>query len=157
MDQPVVAQFIERLASAFAEDDTDAAGKATEAANVRRVQETYRALASGDMAAFLETLAEDMEMEFVGSPNGLFAGRYRGREESARAVVENFAKVEEQRPEIHWVVAQGDVVIVVGQESGRIRRTGLPYDSHFVQVFTFRDGKMARYREIYDSTTMTDT
>ena len=39
MDQVVVSQFIDRLASAFEEDDADAAVKAAESANVRRVQE----------------------------------------------------------------------------------------------------------------------
>jgi uncharacterized protein len=156
MDQPVVAQFIERLASAFAEDDAESAAKAAEAANVSRVQESYRALARGDLAAFLEMLAEDVEMEFVGSPRGLFAGRWRGREEAARALGDNFAQVEEQRPEVHTVVAQGDVVVVVAHEHGRFRRTGLPYETHWVQIFTFRDGKVVRFREIYDSTTMAE-
>ena len=44
MDQVSVAQFIDRLASAFEEDDAGAAAKAAEAANVRYVQENYRAL-----------------------------------------------------------------------------------------------------------------
>ncbi len=150
-------QFIDRLVSAFEEDDAEAGSKLTESANVRRVQENYRALARGDLAAFLEMLAEDVEMEFVGSPNGLFAGRWRGREQAGRAIGENFSKVEDQRPEVHSVVAQGDVVVVVAQERGRFRGTGLPYDTHFVQIFTFRDGKLARFRQIYDSTTMSET
>ncbi len=108
------------------------------------------------MAAFLEMLAEDVEIEFVGSPRGLFAGRWRGREEAALAIGENFAQVEEQRPEVHSVVAQGDVVVVVAHEHGRFRRTGLLYETHWVQIFTFRDGKVVRFREIYDSTTMAD-
>ena len=83
MDQVVVAQFIDRLASAFEEDDADAAVKAAESANVRRVQENYRALARGDLAAFLDAMAEDVEMEFVGSParpvRRAMAGPGRGR------------------------------------------------------------------------------
>ena len=153
MDQIVVAQFIDRLAIAFEEDDAEAAGKTLEAGNVRRVQENYRALARGDFAAFLESLAEDVDMEFAGAPDAPFAGRWRGRDEAGRAVRDNFSQVEEQRPEIRAVVAQGDVVVVVAQESGRFRGTGRPYDTHWVQSFTFRDGKVARFRQICDSST----
>jgi ketosteroid isomerase-like protein len=154
MDQVVVAQFIDRLVSAFEEDDAGAAVKAAEAANVWRVQESYRAIARGDFPAFLETLSEDVEMEFVGSPRAPFTGRWRGRDEAARAVRDNFFQVEEQHPEIHTVVAQGDIVVVVAQERGRFRGTGRPYETHWVQIFTFRDGKVARFRQICDNSTM---
>jgi len=156
MDQPIVAKFIDGLASAFEEGDVGAAMKAAEAANVWRVQESYRAIARGDFAAFFESLAEDVEMEFVGPPHAPFAGRWRGRDEAARAVRENFSQVDEQRPEIQTVVAQGDLVVVVAQERGRFRATGRSYETHWVQIFTFRDGKVARFRQICDNSSMID-
>jgi ketosteroid isomerase-like protein len=157
MDQPIVAQFIDRLASAFEEDDAGAAVKAAESTNVWRVQESYRAIARGDFAGFLDMLTEDVEMEFVGSPRVPFAGRWRGRDEAARAVQENFAQVEEQRPEILSVVAQGDLVVIVARERGRFRKSGRAYETHWVQIFTIREGKIARFRQICDSSTMIDT
>ena len=92
-------------------------------------------------------------MEFVGPPHAPFVGRWRGREEAARAVRDNFSQVEEQRPEIRTVVAQGDVVVVVAQERGRFR-DGRPYETHWVQLFTFRDGKLARFIQICDNSTL---
>ncbi len=157
MDQPVVARFIERLGSAFEEDDAGAAVKAAEASNVWLVQESYRAIARGDFAGFLDLLAEDVEMEFVGSPRMPFTGRWRGREEAVRAVRDNFSEVEEQRPEVQSVVAQGDVVVIVARESGRFRRSGHPYETHWVQIFTLRDGRIARFRQICDGSTLIDT
>jgi ketosteroid isomerase-like protein len=156
MNRPVVAQFIERLRHAFEEDDADSRSKAAEAENVRRVQEQYRAIARGDFPAFLDTLAEDVEMEFVGSPRVPFAGRWRGRDQAARAVRENFAQVEDQHPEVHSVVAQGDTVVIVAHERGRFRNSGQPYEVHWVQIFTFRDGKIARFRQICDSAAILD-
>ena len=42
------------------------------------------------------------------------------------------------------------MVVVVAHEQGRIRATDSPYSIHWVQVATFRDGKLARLREIVD-------
>ena len=156
MDQPIVAKFIDGLPSPFEEGDVGAAVKAAEAANAWRVQESYRAIARGDFAAFFESVAEDVEMEFVGAPHAPFARRWRGRDEAARAVRENFSQVEEQRPEIQTVVAQGDLVVIVPQERGRFRATGRRYETHSVQIFTFRDGKVARFRQICDNSSMID-
>jgi uncharacterized protein len=156
MNQPIVQQFIDRLHLAFGEDDDNAALKLVESINVGRVQEQYRAIARGDFAAFLDTLADDVEMEFVGPSHVPFAGRWRGRDQAGEAVRNNFAQVEDQQPEIQSVVAQGDIVVVVAFERGRFRQTGRQYQLHWVQIFTFRDGKVARFRQICDSAAMLD-
>jgi ketosteroid isomerase-like protein len=62
--------------------------------------------------------------------------------------------VEEQQPEILAVVAQGAVVVVTARERGRYRATGRSYDLHWVQLFTFRQGKVVRVREVFDSAAM---
>ena len=53
-------------------------------------------------------------------------------------------------------MAQGDVVVVVARERGRFRETGRPYETHWVQIFTFRDGRLARFVQICDNSTMID-
>ena len=53
-------------------------------------------------------------------------------------------------------MAQGDVVVVVAHERGRFRATGRPYETHWVQIFTFRDGQLARFVQICDNSTMID-
>jgi ketosteroid isomerase-like protein len=130
MNQPIVAQFIDRLRLAFEQDDADSSSKTIEAANVGRLQEQYRAIARGDFAAFLDSLAEDIDMEFVGSTRTPFKGRWLGRDQAARAVRDNFAQVEDQRPVIQSVVAQGDVVMVAAHERGRFRDSGQTYEAH---------------------------
>jgi uncharacterized protein len=154
MNPPIVAQFIERLHHAFHEDDSEAHRKAVEGANVRLLQQQYEAIARGDFAGFLEMLDEDIEMEIVGSERVPLAGRWRGRETVARVIRENFSQLEDQRPEVHSVIAQGDVVVVVAFERGRFRQSGRPYEVHWVQIFTFREGKLVRFREISDTAAM---
>jgi ketosteroid isomerase-like protein len=53
-------------------------------------------------------------------------------------------------------VAQGDTVVVLGHEKGRFRPTGRDYELHWVQFFTFRDGKLARFRELADTAAFLD-
>jgi ketosteroid isomerase-like protein len=42
-------------------------------------------------------------------------------------------------------------VAVVGSYRGNVTATGQKYDSEWVMVFTFRDGRVARFREFTDS------
>src|SRR5262249_38484136 len=144
MDANSITRFLEGLRPAFEAGDAAVAGKSAEASCVGLVEAQYRAIARGDFAAFLDTLAEDIELETVGPPAIPFVGRWRGRAEVADAIRRNFACVEAQQPEILTVVAQGDTVVVAARERGRFRATGRPYDLHWVQFFTCRDGRVVR-------------
>jgi ketosteroid isomerase-like protein len=148
MSQVAVTHFLDRFPHAFQEGDPLAAQKQTEADNVRRLQEMYRGIARGDFEAFSDALAEDAELEIVGGPGMPFNGRWQGRDEIARAVRENFSQIEESRPVIHSIVAQGDTVVLCCQEQGRYRATKQEYDVHWVLVVTYRDGKIVRAREV---------
>ena len=64
------------------------------------------------------------------------------------AVRNNFAMLEEQRPVLKSVVAQGNTVVATGREQGRIRETGQDYDVEFVQFHTFDGGLLVRMRLI---------
>ena len=156
MNAAAVNAFIDDLHRAFHEDDANAAAKNAEAANVRRLQEQYRALARGDFPAFLDHFADDIKMEIIGPDDVPFVGEWSGRQQVAEAVRRNFAMVEDQKPEILSLVAQGDLLVVIARERGRFRATGRAYDVHFVQVFTFRDGKVRHFREIFDSVPLLD-
>lgn len=151
MNPAIIAQFLDNLRPAFAAGDPSAAGKSTEASCVAVVEEQYRAITRGDFAAFLATLAEDIELEIVGPPAVPFVGRWRGRDEVADAVRRNFGCVEDQRPEVLSVVAQGDTVVVVARERGRFRPTGREYDMHWTQVFTIQGGRVVRFLQLFDS------
>jgi ketosteroid isomerase-like protein len=150
MSQAGIARMLDRITHAFHEGDPEAGRKQAEAENVRLLREQYDAIARGDFDGAIEMFAEDIEFEILGPERGPFAGRWQGRAEVGDAVRRNFAKVENQEPEIHAVVAQGDTVVIIARECGRIRDTGQHYDVHWVQQFTFRDGKAVRIREIFN-------
>ena len=52
---------------------------------------------------------------------------------------------------IDQYIAQGDQVAVVGEYSAKVTTTGRSITSDWVMVFTFRDGRMVRFREWTDS------
>jgi uncharacterized protein len=147
MSEDVVTRFIDSLLSAFDGDET-VADKAVESENVRRLQEFYRALARGDLAAAVSVMAPDVELE-IRAPSELgFVCSGRGAAQILAAMKENFAKVEDQQPELVAVVAQGNEVVVIARETGRHRASGKAYDLRWAHHYQFRDGQIARLLEL---------
>ena len=151
MSPDAVSAFTERLYLAFLEGDAEVPNKRAEEVNVRRLQDQYRSLAKGDYKEVVGQMTDDVDMEIVGPPAMPFVGHWQGREQVEEALRRNFAQVEDQRPEILSVTAQGDTVVVIARERGRFKPTGRPYDLHWVQVFTFRGGRVCQFKQIADS------
>ncbi len=140
--------FIDHLSTAFEAGDPGVGAKTLESANVHRLQELYRAFARGDFDAIVATTADDIELEIVGPPAELgFVCQAKGRTDVLAALQQNFSQVEDQQPETLSLVAQGDSVVVIARETGKVRATGSSYELHWVQLFQFRDGKVAVMRE----------
>jgi ketosteroid isomerase-like protein len=144
-------EFIHSLHRGFLADDPDAAAKELEARNVALAQSMYRAIERGDFPALLGVLDEDVRFEIVGPPTVPLVGRWFGREAVVEAVRKNFSHLDNQHPEMLSVVAQGDTVVISARERGRFRQTGREYDIHWTIFLTFRDGKLVRGYETFDS------
>ncbi len=147
MTEMSVLNFIGRMDHAFRDGDPLVDSKAIEAENVAHVRRQFEAITRGDFAAFAESLADDVEMEIHAGPDVPFRSRCRGKRAVADQVRTNFGFVEEQRPEIHGLCAQGDMVVLFGSERGRYRSDGPEYQLAFVQVHTVRGGRTARFRQ----------
>jgi ketosteroid isomerase-like protein len=126
-----------------AQDDTD-----PERRHLQSIQEQIDAIARGDMDSALANASPDVQLDIFAPPEFKWISHAQGIPEFRRALAENFGSVEEQRPEVANVIAQGDTVVLVGRETGRIRATGEAYDVEFVHRFTFRDGKLISVRII---------
>ena len=145
-----VQRFIADLRSGFLADDPNSADKTLELTNVARLQTQYVALLHGDYASFLSSFDDDVECELLGPPSMPIVGRWVGKQEVIAALGRNFSLFENQRPVLLSVVAQGDMVVVAARETGHYRPASRDYESHFVQFFTFKDGKIIRLRQICD-------
>lgn len=149
-------QFFDTFEAAFQEGDTNLASKSEEAGNVHQVEQLYRILAQGDFTALGELLADDVVFEIIGSSANPFAGYAKGRQQVIDAARHNFSLLEDQQPQIESVVAQGDTVVVMARERGRFAPTGQDYDFYWVQLYTFKEGKLVRIRELADTGALTD-
>jgi ketosteroid isomerase-like protein len=120
--------------------------------NVRTVQEAYAAFGRGDIPGLLSMLDENVEWITPGSPDVLpTAGTRRGRE----GVAEFFSTLAQTDDievfEPQEFIAQGDKVVAIIKCRTRLKASGRAVDDELVHIFTVRDGRIARFREYFDT------
>jgi ketosteroid isomerase-like protein len=125
--------------------------------NVRIVQEAYAAFTRGDVRGILERLTDDVDWFTPGSPDAIpYAGQKRGLSD----VEGFFATVGESETftgfEPREFIAQGDRVAAIGNYKGRVKASQKDFDIEWVHIFTFRDGKVASFREYLDTAALAE-
>ena len=118
--------------------------------NTDIVQGFYDALARGDVASVLETLAPDVQWtEADGFP-------YGGTDTGHEAVVnEVLAPLGSEWEGFHArpteLIDGGDQVVALGRYGGTFHETGKSMQADFAHVWTLRDGQAVRFRQYVDS------
>lgn len=119
--------------------------------NVDIVRRGYEAFGRGDMDALLSLFDENIDWITPGPPDLPTAGHRRGRLEVAgffKALNDAF---EIQRFEPKEFIEQGDRVVVLGEETVRVRSTGRAVEFIWAHVFEVRDGKVVSFHEYGDT------
>src|SRR5687767_2865263 len=114
----------------------------SEQQNLEVVRRGYEAFGRGDLDALLSLLDENVEWRSPGPPELATAGERRGRQQVAQffdAVNQLFEVI---RFEPRTFMADGDRVLVVGEESALFRATGRVLETPWVHAFTVRNGKI---------------
>ena len=118
--------------------------------NAQIVKDTLAAFGRGDMQGVLALLADDIEWITPGEGSP-FAGTRRGH----AGVADFFQKISEMFEisflEAREFVSQGDLVLVVGFDRGRVKATNRTFEGHWVFAFTVRNGKVTNVREYIDT------
>ena len=112
------------------------------------LKEHVDAIARGDLAACLSQALPDVVLTIFVPPEFPFVRHARGLDQLQAALQHNFDAVDNQRPAIADVFAEGNTVVMFGRETGTIRGTGTQYDVEFVEKFTFKEGRLAEVRII---------
>jgi ketosteroid isomerase-like protein len=123
----------------------------SEQTNAEVIRHAYEAFGRGDVVAVLDLLIDDVDWALQGPSVIPWAGPGRGRE----AVAEFFSllgeNLEFERFEPRAFVAQGDTVVVLGDERSLVKPTGRAFEQEWAHVYTPRDGKIAKARFFEDT------
>jgi ketosteroid isomerase-like protein len=119
--------------------------------HVQLVQAGYMAFGSGDIPAILELLTDDVEWVIPGPTDLPWKGTRRGK----AAVSEWFPllgqNIEFRIFEPHSIIAQDNQVVCLLHIESVMRRTQQPLTYEEAQIWTFRNGKVARF-QIFEDT-----
>jgi len=113
------------------------------------IKNLLKAIGSDDLPAVEEMLAEGVRLEIPGTDELPFIRKAKGREQMIEAIKQNFGALQNQRPSIEAVIAQGDTVIVIMEEEGEIRASGKKYQTKGMQRFVIREGKVELVEELF--------
>jgi uncharacterized protein len=115
--------------------------------NIKTVRNAAAAFNRGDLDAWLEYLADDIDYR---AAEGALddRGPMHGKE-AVRAYAQEWLDMfdEFKTEPVELIDAGGDKVIAVGRISGRAKLSGVETDLTYAVVYTIRDGKVARGRE----------
>ena len=121
-------------------------------ANVTTVQSMYAAFGKGDIATIISGLTPDIDWHCVGRPSDFPTfGQFNGQ----NGVGDFFKKVGEHLNFSEFspreFYADGDKVFVLGHYAITLKKNGKKLASDWCHIFTFRNGKVAQFREFLDT------
>jgi uncharacterized protein len=119
--------------------------------NKRVVRTVFEKFGRGDVPGLLEMITEDAEWAAPGPETVSYFGERRGPDGALEFFKNLGTDVEFESFEPGDFIAEGDRVVALGRERGRVRSTGKVFDNAWALVFTVRDGKVAGLR-IYENT-----
>jgi ketosteroid isomerase-like protein len=120
--------------------------------NTKLVQEGYAAFSRGDVQAVLNMMADDVVWVTPGPRDILhMAGERHGRAQVAEFFSTLNEAEEVERFDPHEFIAQGDKVVALVSYRSRVRATGRTIETELAHVFTLRNGKIAEFREFFDT------
>ena len=117
--------------------------------NVRTIRDAAAAFNRGDMYAWLELCAEDIDYRAVeGAPDD--HGPIHGKD-ALRAYLQDWLDTFDdfKSEPVDLIAAGEDRVIAVTRISGRAKLSGVETDLTYAALYTIRDGKIVRGREYW--------
>jgi ketosteroid isomerase-like protein len=124
-------------------------------ANISAVQSLYAAFSRGDIATLLNACTPDVDWESGGHGEHNEGFPVFGRRKGPEAVQEFFqtvaASLEFTEFSPREFYADKDKVFVLGRYAMVMKKSGRSTQADWVHIFTFRGGKVAKFREFTDT------
>jgi ketosteroid isomerase-like protein len=117
--------------------------------NIKAVQAAQQALSQGNMEAFLGAISP--ECEWTTPEGGIVSGTFKGPDEILHKFFLPLAELSEFSLEVKENIESGDTVIAKTVYTIKARATGKTAQLDAVQVMTWKDGKMTKFRDHFDT------
>ena len=117
----------------------------------KQVESLYSAFSRGDIGCILSQLADDVEWVVFGPESIPFTGTHIGRHAVGRVLAMIDTTQKGSRVAVTEILAAGKNVVATVRYSGRVAATGRAFDTSAVHMFTFRNGKVASFRDYFDT------
>jgi ketosteroid isomerase-like protein len=123
----------------------------SEQQNLDIIRRGYEAFGHGDIDTLLGLFDEQIEWVTPGPAELPTSGRRTGKEQVAQffGVINDLFEIHRFEPK--EMIAQGDRVVVLGEESATIKATGKVLDNSWAHVFTLRNGRVVAFQEYFDT------
>lgn len=123
--------------------------------NVQNARKAYQLFSQGDIDGILNLYAEEVVFVFPGPADLVpIAGTFRGKEQVRKFFGLLHDNLEFTSFEPREFVAQGDLVIILGHDTGKVRKTGKSFDEDWVHVVRYRDGQLIHFQAFIDTAQM---
>jgi uncharacterized protein len=122
----------------------------SEQENLQTARRFYEVVNAGDIAGVLSLVTDDIDWKDAGAGNLPWSTSCRGREEFERYGSKFFSVLEVRAFQPEEFMVGRDSVVVIGFERLVLRANKRVVEANWVQVFSFRDGRICRFREYSD-------
>ena len=151
MAQVDLAQIPEVLLDAFRTGDPRWESKVQEQENLATFARVLGLIAIGEYGAVLDYLSPAVTFDLVAPPGFPWERHAAGGPQVVDAIARNFQAVRQQRAEVLSLVGQGDTLMLIGHENGRLAATEEEYEVLTAQQLTFDGGRLVRFRSVVGS------
>jgi ketosteroid isomerase-like protein len=122
--------------------------------NVDIARSAYAAFGRGDVEGVLNTLDPNIEWTTPGPEGLLHAGTRRGRD-SVREFFRTITDLYEFQEFVpKQFIPHGELVIVLGEDTFKVKATGTVLHEHWAHAMTIRNGKVVAFREYLDTSAL---
>ncbi len=119
--------------------------------NGKLIENIYAAFNRGDLSFVVKNITEDVEWVEFGPSSIPYTGVHHGRGSVEHCLSIMRTTQSGQRIRITEIVSAGETVVATIRYSGLVSATGRAFDTSAAQVFTFRNGKVASFRNYFDT------
>jgi uncharacterized protein len=128
-----------------------------EEANVIAVNQLYDAFRRPDISSLLDMFTDDAVIHGP-APAGVlpWGGVHYGRKGAAEFFMAVGESLEVQQFELRDYTSQGNKVVVLVHQRGKVKPKGRPYEIEFVHLWSLRGGRFTEFRVFNDTAALVE-